>query len=70
MFMYVFQIFKFNDVMIMGADVNHPPAGEMDTSSLVAVVGSYDKHAAKYHESVRVQSTRKEMIMDLQEITK
>ena len=67
--MLLFQLFN-EPVLVMGADVNHPPASDVITPSLVAVVGSYDKHATKYQVAVRPQSSREEMIKDLADITK
>ena len=57
-------------VMIMGADVNHPPASDKVTPSLAAVVASYDFNATKYLCEIRHQKHRTEIIMDLQQITK
>lgn len=57
-------------VMIMGADVNHPPAHDKTTPSLAAVVASMDRNAANYAVEVRHQSHRTEMIQELKEMTK
>ncbi|XP_076067271.1 protein argonaute-3-like [Oratosquilla oratoria] len=57
-------------VMIMGADVNHAPAGDVDTPSLAAVVASTNKHATQYAVEVRHQRSRKEVIEDLKNMTK
>ncbi|XP_045608324.2 protein argonaute-2 [Procambarus clarkii] len=62
-------VFK-TPVMIMGADVNHPQASDKVTPSLAAVVASIDKFASKYAVEVRHQKHRKEMILDLKEMTK
>lgn len=63
--------FVFNaPVMIMGADVNHPPAGDTVTPSLAAVVASLDRYACKYAVEVRHQKHRTEMIKELKEMTK
>ncbi|XP_042876363.1 protein argonaute-3-like [Penaeus japonicus] len=60
-----------NPVMIMGADVNHPPADDRKgTPSLAAVVGSMDRYASSYAVQVRQQFTCKEIINDLQEMTR
>lgn len=57
--------------MIMGADVNHPPADDRKgTPSLAAVVGSMDRYASSYAVQVRQQFTCKEIINDLQEMTR
>ncbi|CAL4122400.1 unnamed protein product, partial [Meganyctiphanes norvegica] len=57
-------------VMIMGADVNHPRAGDTSTPSLAAVVGSLDRFASKYAVEIRHQRHRVEMIQDLKDMTK
>jgi len=57
-------------VMVMGADVNHPPAGDISTPSLAAVVGSYDRFASKYAVEVRHQTHRVEIIQDLRDMTR
>lgn len=57
-------------VMIMGADVNHPPAHDKATPSLAAVVASIDRHASSYAVEVRHQKHRTEMIQELKEMTK
>lgn len=57
-------------VMIMGADVNHPPAGDKITPSLAAIVASMDRYACKYAVEVRHQKHRTEIIQDLKEMTK
>lgn len=56
-------------VLVMGADVNHPPAHDKSTPSLVAVVGSLDRNATKYALEVRHQEHRKEMIVDMKNVT-
>ncbi|XP_050701714.1 protein argonaute-2-like isoform X2 [Eriocheir sinensis] len=61
----------FSDpVMIMGADVNHPPAHDKATPSLAAVVASMNNTASKYAAEVRHQKCRTEMIQELKEMTK
>ncbi|KAK7074842.1 Protein argonaute-3 [Halocaridina rubra] len=62
-------------VMIMGADVNHPPAVDKGDKvptqpSIAAVVGSIDPHASKYFPVVRHQTPREEMILELEKMTK
>lgn len=58
-------------VMIMGADVNHPPADDRKgTPSLAAVVGSMDYFASNYAAQVRQQISCKEIIQDLKEMTR
>ena len=53
----------------MGADVNHPGAGDKTSPSLVAVVASCNVTATKYAAEVRHQKHREEKIADLQDIT-
>ncbi|XP_068244713.1 protein argonaute-2-like [Palaemon carinicauda] len=57
-------------VMIMGADVNHPQAGDKSTPSLAAVLASVDRFASKYAVEVRHQTHRTEMIQKIREMTK
>ncbi|KAG7172539.1 argonaute 2-like 6 [Homarus americanus] len=57
-------------VMIMGADVNHPSAGDGESPSMAAVVASYDRFASKFSVEVRPQPHRVEIIQDLKEMTK
>ena len=57
-------------VIIMGADVNHPPADDKVTPSLAAVVASVDKNATKYVSEVKHQKHRVEVIKDIEQITK
>lgn len=68
-----YSIFKIltSPVMIMGADVNHPPADDRKgTPSLAAVVGSMDCFASNYAAQVRQQISCKEIIQDLKEMTR
>ncbi|XP_039253846.2 protein argonaute-2-like [Styela clava] len=56
----------FNEpVIFFGADVTHPPAGDMRKPSIAAVVGSMDAHPSRYCATVRVQQHRQEIIQDL-----
>ncbi|XP_065207928.1 protein argonaute-2-like [Planococcus citri] len=55
------------DVMIVGADVTHPPPGSNDLS-IAAVVASHDEFAVKYNMQYRLQAPRNEMIRDLKNI--
>ncbi|CEF61129.1 Protein argonaute-4 [Strongyloides ratti] len=56
----------FNEpVIFLGADITHPPAGDPKKPSIAAVVGSMDAHPSRYAATVRVQSTRQEIITDL-----
>ncbi|XP_050691117.1 protein argonaute-2-like [Eriocheir sinensis] len=57
-------------VIIMGADVNHPPAHDKITPSLAAVVASMNRHASTYATEVRHQKHRTEMIQEMKAMTK
>uniref|UniRef100_A0A3Q2PVF6 Protein argonaute-1 n=1 Tax=Fundulus heteroclitus TaxID=8078 RepID=A0A3Q2PVF6_FUNHE len=52
-------------VIFLGADVTHPPAGDGKKPSIAAVVGSMDGHPSRYCATVRVQTSRQEVIQDL-----
>lgn len=56
-------------VIIMGADVTHPAAGDENKPSIAAVTGSYDQAAFKYTARIRMQKHRQEVIDDLKNIT-
>ncbi|KAA0192712.1 hypothetical protein HAZT_HAZT007142 [Hyalella azteca] len=56
-------------ILVMGADVNHPPSQDRSTPSLVAVVGSLDPNACRYAVEVRHQAHRVEMIEEMKLIT-
>ncbi|KAJ7499943.1 argonaute-like protein [Mycena latifolia] len=58
-----------NPTVVMGADVMHPGAGTNGRPSFAAVVSSVDSNAAKYVATQRVQTSRQELISDLQEMT-
>ncbi|KAJ6488618.1 Piwi domain-containing protein [Mycena vitilis] len=51
--------------MVLGADVSHPGSGST-LPSVAALVASWDPVACKYTASVRVQSSRVEIIQDLE----
>ncbi|XP_013401234.1 protein argonaute-2-like [Lingula anatina] len=57
-------------VIFLGADVTHPPAGDMLKPSIAAVVGSMDAHPSRYSATVRVQQHRQEIIQDLAQMVK
>ncbi|KAG8903832.1 hypothetical protein FRB99_002683 [Tulasnella sp. 403] len=59
-----------NPVLIMGADAIHPPPDSQGRPSYTAVVGSIDSMASKYVASCRPQTSKQEMIDDLEEMTK
>ena len=48
----------FLQVIFLGADITHPPAGDSRKPSIAAVVGSMDAHPSRYSATVRVQSHR------------
>uniref|UniRef100_A0A0N5CFL0 Protein argonaute-1 n=1 Tax=Strongyloides papillosus TaxID=174720 RepID=A0A0N5CFL0_STREA len=56
----------FNEpVIFLGADVTHPPSGNLHKPSIAAVVGSIDAHPSRYTATVRVQAPRQEHINEL-----
>ncbi|KAG8947289.1 hypothetical protein FRC04_010865 [Tulasnella sp. 424] len=59
-----------NPVMILGADAIHPPPESQGRPSFTAVVGSLDMHASKYVASCRPQTSKQEIIDDMEEMTK
>ncbi|GJE88331.1 protein argonaute [Phanerochaete sordida] len=56
--------------LVMGADASHPAPHTTDRPSFTALVGNVDLHAAKYSADSRVQTSRQEMIDDLEDMTK
>lgn len=58
------------DNLLSGADVIHPPPGAEGRPSFTALVGNIDSETAKYVATSRVQTSRKEIIEDLQEMAK
>uniref|UniRef100_T1JA38 Uncharacterized protein n=1 Tax=Strigamia maritima TaxID=126957 RepID=T1JA38_STRMM len=54
-------------VIILGADVNHPAAGESRRPSIAAIVGSMDSNAQRYSAKICVQNTRQEVITNLKD---
>ncbi|ORY67946.1 Piwi domain-domain-containing protein [Leucosporidium creatinivorum] len=54
--------------MLFGADVSHPSPGSL-APSIAALVGSMDSKASLYGTSVRVQSSRVEVIAHLDDMT-
>ncbi|KDQ64588.1 hypothetical protein JAAARDRAFT_116696 [Jaapia argillacea MUCL 33604] len=56
--------------IVMGADVIHPAPGSEGRPSFTSLVANVDSDTAKYIADSRVQTSRKEMIEDLQEMAK
>ncbi|KAG6899902.1 hypothetical protein C0993_005481, partial [Termitomyces sp. T159_Od127] len=59
-----------NPTIVMGADVIHPAPGSQDRPSFTSVVGNVDSDNAKYIATMRVQTSRQEMIDDLKDMCK
>jgi len=59
-----------NPTIVMGADVIHPSPGSHGRPSFTALVANVDSDTAKYIATSRVQTSRQEMIDDLQEMSK
>ena len=59
-----------NPTIVMGADVIHPAPGSEGRPSFTAVVGNVDSRVAKYVATTCVQTSRQEMIDDLQMMCK
>ncbi|KAF7365497.1 Argonaute-like protein [Mycena venus] len=57
---------QYNPTIIMGADVIHPAPGSDGRPSFTALVASVDSNAAKYIAATRVQTSRQEMIEELE----
>ncbi|KAF8630597.1 hypothetical protein AX15_002843 [Amanita polypyramis BW_CC] len=57
-------------VIVLGADVMHPGPGSVGRPSYAAVVGSIDSLASRYVSAMRVQSSRVELIEDLENMVK
>jgi eukaryotic translation initiation factor 2C len=56
--------------VVMGADVIHPSPGAEGRPSFTSLVGNVDSDTAKYVADSRVQTSRQEMIADLDEMAK
>ncbi|KAJ8481770.1 hypothetical protein ONZ51_g5795 [Trametes cubensis] len=57
-----------NPTIVMGADVIHPAPGADGRPSFTALVGNVDSDTAKYIADCRVQTSRQEMIDDLEDM--
>lgn len=55
---------------MVGADVIHPAPGSDGRPSFTALVANVDSDTAKYIATSRVQTSRQEMIDDLQNMSK
>ncbi|TFK43467.1 argonaute-like protein [Crucibulum laeve] len=59
-----------NPTIVMGADVIHPAPGSDGRPSFTALVANVDSDTAKYIADSRVQTSRQEMIEELQAMSK
>ncbi|KZT39639.1 argonaute-like protein [Sistotremastrum suecicum HHB10207 ss-3] len=59
-----------NPTVVIGADVIHPAPGSQGRPSFTSVVASVDSSTSKYIATTRVQTSRQEIIEDLQEMCK
>ncbi|KAF5388155.1 hypothetical protein D9615_000461 [Tricholomella constricta] len=59
----------FNPTIVMGADVIHPAPGSDGRPSFTALVANVDSETAKYIACSRVQTSRQEMIEDLEDMS-
>ncbi|KAH9965908.1 argonaute-like protein [Russula dissimulans] len=55
-----------NPTIVMGADVMHPAPGSTDRPSFTSLVGSIDTSAVRYVSTMQVQTSRKEIIEDME----
>lgn len=51
-------------MIFLGADVTHPPSGDIKKPSIAALVGSMDAHPSRYAATVRVQPYDADIIQD------
>ncbi|CAB4404415.1 unnamed protein product [Rhizophagus irregularis] len=64
---------KFVDdapTILIGADVSHPAPGDKESPSYAALCGSIDSKASRYAATIRVQTRRYEIIVDLGNMVK
>ncbi|ESK91292.1 argonaute-like protein [Moniliophthora roreri MCA 2997] len=59
-----------NPTIVMGADVIHPAPGSDGRPSFTALVSNVDSDTAKYIANSQVQTSRQEMIDDLQQMAR
>lgn len=59
-----------NPTIVMGADVIHPAPGADGRPSFTALVSNVDSNNAKYIATSRVQTSKQEIIDDLQDMAK
>ncbi|KAG7099080.1 hypothetical protein E1B28_000955 [Marasmius oreades] len=59
-----------NPTLVLGADVIHPAPGSEGRPSFTALVSNVDSDTAKYIANCKVQTSRQEMIDDLETMTK
>ncbi|KAJ7578988.1 argonaute-like protein [Mycena floridula] len=59
-----------NPTIVMGADVAHPAPGSGDKPSFAALVSSVDSNSSKYVATMNPQTSRVEMIEDLEAMCK
>ena len=57
-------------MIVLGADVTHPAAGEFTRPSIAAIVGSLDPVPCKFVATVSVQERRLEYIADTKDMVK
>ena len=57
-----------NPTIVLGADVIHPAPGSGGRPSFTALVGNVDSDTSKYIATTKVQTSRQEMIEDLEEM--
>jgi len=61
----------FNEpLIILGADVTHPPSNDNKRPSVAAIVGSMDAHPNRYAAMVRLQQPGQEIIQELSSMVK
>ncbi|TFY78817.1 hypothetical protein EWM64_g5198 [Hericium alpestre] len=58
-----------NPTIVMGADVIHPAPGSDGRPSFTALVGNVDSDTAKYIATIKAQTSRQEIIADLESMS-